>query len=333
MSVSLAHSAQVHLLEATSVLVEVDISGGLYAFSIVGLPDKAVEEARDRVSAALKNSGYTSPKQENHKVVVSLAPAHSKKEGSVFDCAIAIAYLTANEDISAPLDSTLIAGELSLDGSTRQITGTLSLARHAKDKGFKQLYVPRENAAEAALISGIDVYGVGNLTELIGLLTGEIKRDPEPSPELSRHKPPRPTIDMAEVHGQESAKRGLEIAAAGGHNAAMSGPPGTGKTMLAQAFRSLLPPPDFNESLEITAIHSVAGELTDGPLIQERPFRSPHHTSSYTALIGGGTIPKPGEITLAHKGVLFLITVLQTNIPSPYLRYFPARVHAYEGVR
>ncbi|MEX1028400.1 MAG: YifB family Mg chelatase-like AAA ATPase [Candidatus Paceibacterota bacterium] len=306
MNVARIHSAQVRLLEAQPVRIEVDITQGLYAFSIVGLPDKAVEEARDRVSAALKNSGYPSPKQQNHKVIVSLAPAHSKKEGSVFDCAIAVAYLTAIETLEADTDTACIAGELSLDGSTRPIAGALSLATYARDHGFTTLYVPRENAAEAALVSGIDVYGVANLTELVSLITGELTRSPEEAPQTAVNPSPVPSLDMAEVRGQESAKRGLEIAAAGGHNVAMSGPPGTGKTMLAQAFRSLLPQPTFEESLEITAIHSVAGELSDEPIIRERPFRSPHHTSSYTALIGGGALPKPGEITLAHHGVLFL---------------------------
>ncbi|MEX0930458.1 MAG: YifB family Mg chelatase-like AAA ATPase [Candidatus Paceibacterota bacterium] len=310
MAVARTHSAQVRLLGAEQVLVEVDLSGGLHAFSLVGLPDKAVEEAKDRVSAALKNSGYTSPKQTNQKVVVSLAPAHSKKEGAVFDCAIALAYLVAAGEITAAVDDALIAGELSLDGSTRSIAGALSLAKHARDNGFAKLYVPRENAAEAALIDGIKVYGVTNLTELIELATGVKTQPSEPAPDTSTGEAPLISIDMAEVHGQESAKRGLEIAAAGGHNVAMSGPPGTGKTMLAQAFNSLLPPPNFEEALEITAIHSVAGELprgpADGPIMRERPFRSPHHTSSYTALIGGGTIPKPGEITLAHHGILFL---------------------------
>lgn len=306
MSLARISSAQVQLLEAKDVEVEVDISDGLYAFSVVGLPDKAVEESRDRVSAAIKNSGYSSPKQENHKVVVSLAPASLKKEGSVFDCAIALAYLLAAKEISFPTEGKLICGELALDGSVRPIKGSLTLAVHARKKGYKQIFVPTQNAKEAALMSGVEVYGVSTFSELINHLSGQKKLKPELKPSIKSFQKKDPVlIDLSDIKGQEAAKRALEIAAVGRHNIAMSGPPGTGKTMLAQALRSILPPLTFKEILECTAIHSVAGE-TFGNLITERPFRTPHHTASYTSVIGGGSTPKPGEATLAHRGVLFL---------------------------
>jgi magnesium chelatase family protein len=318
MSFSKVYSAQANLVRATIISVEVDLSKGLHAFSIVGLPDKAVEESRDRISAAIKNSGFTSPKSKNQKVVVSLAPADIKKEGPSFDVPMALAYLIAADEIRLDTEQKLFLGELSLDGLLRPIPGVLPLVREAKSKGFKEVYVPMQNAREAALISDITIYGVKTLREIIDHVNEKKSRSddnseekeekfilqPQPQTEI---KPSTriPAIDFSDVHGQEGAKRGLEIAAAGGHNIAMYGPPGTGKTMLAKAFSHLLPQLSFEEMLEVTSIHSVAGNLVDD-IISEPPFRAPHHTASYISIVGGGTFPKPGEITLAHRGVLFM---------------------------
>lgn len=304
MSFSKIYSAQTNLLNVTPISVETDISRGLNAFAIVGLPDKAVEEARDRVSAAIKNSDFDSPKSKNHKIVVSLAPADQRKEGPSFDMAIALSYLLANKEISFDHEGKLFLGELSLDGKTRKVRGILPIARFAKEKGFKELYVPEENAREAAIIDGIQVFGVPTLSRLIEHLTDGEKLERTPVTKVSGVARVAST-DFSDVRGQERAKRGLLIAAAGGHNVAMYGPPGTGKTMLAKAFAGILPILSFDESLESTGIHSVAGILNE-TFITNPPFRAPHHTSSYVSLVGGGATPKPGEITLAHCGVLFL---------------------------
>lgn len=304
MSFSKVYSAQVHLLSVVPISVETDLSRGLYAFAIVGLPDKAVEEARDRVSAAIKNSGYTSPKSKNHKVVISLAPADQKKEGPSFDLPIALSYLVASGEVAFAPEKRLFLGELSLDGQLRPVRGVLPIARFAKDHGFREMYVPAENAEEAALIDGLDVYGVHSLVEVVKHLSGEQRLGKSPRTVFEKATPDA-HVDFSEVRGQERAKRGLLIAAAGGHNVAMYGPPGTGKTMLAKALRGILPELAFEEALETTSIHSVAGTLRES-LITSPPFRAPHHTSSYVSLVGGGTTPKPGEITLAHRGVLFL---------------------------
>ena len=305
MSFSKVYSAQTQLLSVTPISVETDISRGtLFAFSIVGLPDKAVEEARDRTSAAIKNSGFKSPKNTNHKIVISLAPADLKKEGPSFDLAIALSYLLANDDIDFEPEKKIFLGELSLDGKLRPVRGVLPIARFAKEHGIKELYVPVENAREAALIEGILVFGVPNLKILIAHLSGEEPLDAAETTIFSGRITTTPT-DFSDVRSQERAKRGLLIAAAGGHNAAMYGPPGTGKTMLAKAFAGILPELTFEESLEATGIHSVAGTLSE-TFITNPPFRSPHHTSSYVSIVGGGSTPRPGEITLAHCGVLFM---------------------------
>jgi len=324
------YSAQPSVLGARIIDVEVDISKGLNNLTIVGLGDKSVGESRDRISGAIKNSGYKSPKQCNQKVVISLAPADMKKEGPVFDLAMAIAYLTANEELIFDPKGKIFLGELSLDGKLRRISGILPAVAEAKRKGFLEIYLPKENAREAALISDILIFGAETLEEVITHLSlGDKKEGENADPECFEaeqsknrfHKNLRKIssqpktiidspdeeneIDFTDVVGQESAKRGLEIAAAGGHNIAMYGPPGTGKTMLAKAFSGILPPLSFEEIIEITGIHSVAGTLR-GDLVSTPPIRAPHHTASYVSLVGGGTIPKPGEVTLAHRGVLFL---------------------------
>ncbi len=310
-------SAQTTLLSARIIDIEIDLSKGLHSFTIVGLPDKGIEESKDRVGAAIKNSGYKSPKNKNQKVVVSLAPADLKKEGPLFDLPIALAYLLASGDIVFDPAGKLFVGELSLDGRIRPIQGVLALAQEALKRKFNELYVPFENAREAALIEGIRVYGVKNLKEVIEHINtkkGEQSEDKEESvsekipvtPKTTlAHKVSEDKIDFADVIGQEGAKRGLEIAAAGRHNIVLYGPPGTGKTMLAEAFCHILPPLSFPETLETTAIHSIAGTLRNH-FVTNPPFRSPHHSASYVSLIGGGAIPKPGEVTLAHRGVLFL---------------------------
>jgi len=316
-------SAQTVGLGAKIIDVEIDLSKGLNAFTIVGLPDKGVEEAKDRVSASIKNSGFDSPKSKNQKVVVSLAPADIKKEGPAFDVAISLAYLLASEDIKFDSKKKLFLGELSLDGNLRKINGVLPIIAEAKSRGFNEVYLPKDNAVEAALVSDISIYGAENLKEIIEHLNIKPKNKSETNPSQIKNQfdgarkisvQPQTEIifeneemliDMSEIKGQETAKRGLEIAAAGGHNIAMYGPPGTGKTMLAKAFNYILPPLSFDEILEITSIHSIAGTLKNN-IITKPPIRSPHHTASYVSIVGGGGTPKPGEVTLAHGGVLFL---------------------------
>lgn len=311
MSFAKVYSAQVNLLQGAIVTIEVDLSKGLHAFSIVGLPDKAVDESKDRVSGAIKNSGYKSPKAKNQKIIVSLSPADLKKEGPFFDLAIAIAYLKASDEIKFNSEKKIFLGELGLDGTLRTIRGALPLAEEAKRRGFEEIYLPKENAVEAALVEGITVFGAGSLAEVVSHIdetkNAERKQKkivPQPKTKINHVREDK-SGDFADIRGQEGAKRGLEIAAAGGHNIAMYGPPGTGKTMLARVFSGLLPDLSNDEVLEITGIHSVAG-VTRGELVCVSPFRAPHHTASYVSLIGGGTFPKPGEVTLAHRGVLFL---------------------------
>ncbi|MHB1163292.1 MAG: YifB family Mg chelatase-like AAA ATPase [Minisyncoccota bacterium] len=289
---------------AEVVTVEADLTRGLHNFTIVGLADKAVEEARDRVSAAIRHSGYKPPKQQNKRIVLSLSPADLKKEGSHYDLSLAVAYLIAVGDLEPCDPSTLFIGELALDGALRAVRGVLPQVLAAKRKGITQIFVPQGNAREALLAEGVAIYAPASLTELLQHLKGE-----KPLPRLVRDRRapvPPPTIDLADVKGQESAKRALEIAAAGRHNIVFYGPPGTGKTMLARALAGILPPLTDDEMLEVTAIHSTAGLLSDGEAVYWPPFRAPHHSVSHVAVVGGGAFPKAGEVTLAHKGVLFL---------------------------
>ena len=319
MSFAKVYSAQVNLLSGAIVTIEVDTSRGLHAFSVVGLPDKAVDESKDRVNGAIKNSGFKAPKMQNQKIVVSLSPADLKKEGPFFDLAIALAYMKAVGDIKFNSEKKIFLGELGLDGTLRRIRGALPLAQEAKKRGFTEIYLPNENAEEAALVEGIQVYGAESLKEVvthIDELQEKLQKVSQKKTAVGKKLVNQPKTkinykrevkggDFSDIRGQEGAKRGLEIAAAGGHNIAMYGPPGTGKTMLARVFSGLLPDLSTDEVLEITGIHSVAG-ATQGELICFPPFRAPHHTASYVSLIGGGTFPKPGEVTLAHRGVLFL---------------------------
>lgn len=321
MSFAKVYSLQVNLLSGIIVSIEVDISRGLHSFNVVGLPDKAVDESKDRVSSAIKNSGFKSPKAENKKIIVSFSPADLKKEGPYFDLGIAMAYLLASEDINFDPSLKIFLGELGLDGSLRKIKGALPLVKKAKEMNFEEVYLPKENAYEAGLIDGIKIYGASSLGEVVEHLSlkepvSGVNINPSNSSEQVKKIKLQPKTkiiykkidkynDFSDVRGQEIAKRALEIAAAGGHNIAMYGPPGTGKTMLARAFCGILPELSLDEILEITGIHSILG-LNNGHLIYYPPFRSPHHTSSYVSIIGGGANLKPGEVTLAHRGVLFL---------------------------
>ena len=305
--ISKSFSAALSGVDAKIITVETDIAHGLHCFNIVGLPDKSVGESKDRINAALKNSGFHYPKSTNQKITVNLAPASLKKEGSSYDLPIAIGYLIASGQINADVSEALFAGELALNGEIRPIRGTLAIAEAAQTHGFKTIIIPADNFSEAKLISGITIIPVKNLTECVEYLTlGKIPEYLE-TPCLETGTLNIDEYDFAYIKGQEQAKRALEIAAAGGHNILMSGPPGSGKTMLAQSFVSILPRLSEKEMIETAKIHSIAGELEDGALTAlKRPFRAPHHSASHIALIGGGKEAGPGEITLAHNGVLFL---------------------------
>jgi len=322
MSFFKVQSAQAELISAHKIEIEVDISNGLYAFNIVGLGDKAVGEAKDRISSAIKYSGFKSPKQKNQKVVISLAPANKKKVGSSFDLAMAIGYLAASKEILFDPKGRLFVGELSLNGETHKTAGIMQIGAFAQKNNFTEIYVPFENAEEAGFAENIIVYPVKNLDELVLHLKKEklikpytkisFKKTAEKilnkkcvAVENLQTKNISPTIDFSEIIGQEIAKRALLIAASGKHNIAFYGPPGTGKSMLARAFSGILPNLNKEEIIETTSIYSVSGLLKNN-LVFEPPFRAPHHTSSYSAIVGGGLNIRPGEITLAHNGILFL---------------------------
>ena len=292
-------------VNAYTITIEVVVTAGTN-FYVVGLPDNAIKESQQRIEAALKLRGYRMPRT---KVVVNMAPADIRKEGAAYDLPIALGILHASQQLNTEkLAEYVIMGEMSLDGDLRPIRGVLPIAIQARKEGFKGIILPKENAEEAAIVNNLDVIAVGSMQEAIDFFEGRLEIAPTvvDTRELFQHSVNKYTADFADVQGQENIKRALEIAAAGGHNVIMIGPPGAGKTMLAKRLPSILPPLSMQEALETTKIHSVAGKLAGGGLLSSRPFRAPHHTISDVALVGGGSNPQPGEISLSHNGVLFL---------------------------
>ena len=301
-----SYGSALYGIQAITVAVEVNITAGIGLY-LVGLPDNAIRESQERIRAAFENCSY---KMSGKKVVVNLSPADIRKEGSAYDLPIAVAILAASEQVDAePLGQYVIMGELSLDGSILPVKGALPIAIEARNRGFRGVILPEANAPEAAVVDRLDVYGVGHLRQVVDLLRGEKPLDPvRPEPFAGRAEVPGlADADFRDVRGQLHVKRALEVAAAGGHNVLMIGSPGSGKTMLARRMPTIMPPMTLEEALETTKIHSVAGKTgVRGGLIATRPFRSPHHLTSQVALVGGGATPQPGEISLAHNGILFL---------------------------
>ncbi|MBI3589627.1 MAG: YifB family Mg chelatase-like AAA ATPase [Candidatus Liptonbacteria bacterium] len=308
------YSAELEGINARLIEVEVDLNVGLHAFNIVGLADKALNEAKERVNSALKNAGVKPPNRENRKITINLAPADVKKTGSQYDLAIALGYLLSTGQIkNFEAKDKIFLGELALDGRLRPIAGALNMAQLAKEEDFQYLFLPEENANEAAVVHGVKVIPIDNLQDAIDFL--EERKEISPAVFKVQHTRSSVVPDFSEIKGQENAKRALTIAAAGGHNLLMIGPPGVGKSFLAQATVGILPDLGREEAIEVTKIYSAAG-LNPGGLIMSRPFRTPHQTASLIAVTGGGTYPRPGEISLAHRGVLFLDEVpeFQKNI-------------------
>lgn len=303
--ISKINSSAVWGLDGIQIEAEVDITPGLAAIMVVGLPDAAVQESKERIKSAIKNSGFKFP---HSRITINLAPADIKKEGPSYDLPIAVGVMAASGQLAKiNLEDSVFVGELALNGALRHVAGVLPIAIFAKSKGFKKLYIPKINALEASLISGLEIFPVENFQQLIMHLIGKAKINPFKAPNFSFKQKINTEANMAFIKGQAHAKRALEIAASGAHNVIMSGPPGSGKTLLARSMPSIMPPLNEKEAIEVIKIYSISGTLSSAnPFLIERPFRSPHHSASAIALVGGGQFPRPGEISLAHRGILFL---------------------------